>query len=147
MSVPSAVADAGSTTLVSKTDAAAVAPNCRSNSLRSMRIATSSLIGYCSQVKPALRLAPVAQFAKFRGYPLPAEAAYCTTSVIGIECERLPDVPVIINVYVPERAGFAALIVSTEDAVPDTIAGLTEAETRRGVPLTESETGPANPCS
>ena len=46
-----------------------------------------------------------------------------------------------------ERAGFAALIVSTEDAVPDTIAGLTEAETRCGVPLTDSETCPANPCS
>ena len=59
----------------------------------------------------------------------------------------MPDLPVIVKVYVPDRAGFVALIVSMEDPAPDTVVGLRDAETRCGVPLTDSETGPVNPCS
>ena len=63
----------------------------------------------------------------------------------GIECERLPDVPVIVRVYVPERAGLVALIVSTDEPPSDTVVGLSEAETRCGIPLTLKETVPVKP--
>ena len=74
-------------------------------------------------------------------------AAYFTTSVSGIECERLPDLPVIVIVWVPELACFGTLIVRTDEPPPDTVAGFSDAETPFGVPLTLRETVPLKPWS
>ena len=39
------------------------------------------------------------------------------------------------------------LIVSVEEPAPDTVVGLSDAETREGTPPTLSDTAPVNPCS
>src|ERR1700756_4161636 len=43
---------------------------------------------------------------------IPEDEAFCTTNVKGIEWTRFPDVPVIVSLYVPVRAGLFTLMVN-----------------------------------
>lgn len=78
---------------------------------------------------------------------IPADEAYCTTSVSGIEWTRLPDVPVIVRVLVPVRAGLFTRMVKADELGPVTMDGFQDAEVRAGKPLTLRETVPAKPES
>ena len=94
--------------------AAAAVPNCRNNSLRRIRMFDSLFragafvehegLGFTGRLAQAKR-PPCSQ-------RIPEDEAYCTTNVKGIEWTRFPDVPVIVSLYVPVRAGLFTLMVN-----------------------------------
>jgi hypothetical protein len=83
----------------------------------------------------------------FRIVRCPENEAYFTVSVRGTEWARLPLIPVIVRLYVPERAGLFTRMVMSEEPERDTVDGLQEAEVRGGKPLRLSKTVPVKPCS
>jgi len=54
----------------------------------------------------------------------------------------LPDVPVIVRLYVPVRALLFTWILRTEDPEPVTVDGFQDADVRAGKPLTLKDTVP-----
>lgn len=69
-----------------------------------------------------------------------------TASVIVVEFDKLPEVPVIVRVTVPVAAAFVAVRVRTLDVVAG--FGLNDAVTPLGKPDTDKPTLPPNPfCS
>jgi hypothetical protein len=69
--------------------------------------------------------------------------AVVTVSASVVVWVKLPEVPVIVIVDVPEAAVLAAAIVNVVELVE--LVGLNEAVTPLGRPLAEKETAPANP--
>lgn len=54
----------------------------------------------------------------------------------------MPDVPVIVRLYVPVRALLFTWILRTEDPEPVTVDGFQDADVRAGKPLTLKDTVP-----
>jgi len=54
----------------------------------------------------------------------------------------LPDVPVIVRLYVPVRALLFTWILRTEEPEPVTVGGFQDADVRAGKPLTLKDTVP-----
>ena len=71
--------------------------------------------------------------------------ADCTMSVAETEWVSAPLVPVIVNGYEPAASVLVVEIVSVEDDVLESVAGLKPAPASLGRPLADSETEPPNP--
>src|SRR5579859_7318622 len=129
-------------------EVAATVANSRNNSRRQIRMTHSLFRARISVKRPTPTFTRTASDGSFTcGCRVLRNKAYCTTSVSGIECTKFTDVPVMVRLSVPERAGLLARIVRTAEPEPDTVVGFQDAETRAGTPLTLSETVPEKPCS